>query len=278
MKNNTLLCLVLFVWLAGGCSKAQQNDKVLAEVNGSKLTYSYLMDQFPEEYQTSMTPDQISKAVEVWIETELLYQAAMKDKVDQDPHVKNILEQKRKDVIASRFVDISLAGDQNITDAEIDSAYQANKSMYTTPENMYKLKHIVMSTKGGADAIYARLQKGEPFADLASDYSEDEQSRKTGGEIGLIGDSNLEPGIIEALKPLNDGDFSRPIKSGSGYYHIFLVESKIPAGTVLKLDDIKNEIIEAIKAERQQVVYNDLVNKLSKAATIKRNPLNEVKQ
>jgi EpsD family peptidyl-prolyl cis-trans isomerase len=279
MKNNPLIYLVLMLWLIGGCSKAQQtDDKVLAEVNGSKLTYSYLLDQFPDEYRSTISNEQISKAVEVWIETELLYQEALKKKIDQEPRVKNIVEQKRKDIIASRFVDISISDDKEISEAEIDSAYQANKSMYTTPENMYKLKHIVMSTKGGADAIYSRLQKGESFASLVGDYSEDEQSRKNGGEIGLLGESGLEPSIIGALNPLNAGDFSKPVKSQSGYYHIFLVENKIAAGTVPKLDDIRNEIVEAIKAERQQVIYNDLVDKLSKAATIKRNPINESKK
>ena len=278
MKTNPLIYLVLLLWLIGGCSKAQQTDRILAEVNGSKLTYSYLLDQFPDEYRSTISNEQISKAVEVWIETELLYQEALKKKIEQEPRVKNILEQKRKDIIASRFVDVSISDTKDISEAEIDSAYQANKSMYTTPESMYKLKHIVISTKGGADAVYSRLQKGESFASLVGDYSEDEQSRKNGGEIGLLGESGLEPTIVDALKPLNAGDFSKPVKSQSGYYHIFMVENKIPAGTVLKLDDIRNEIIEAVKAERQQAVYNDLVERLSKAATIKRNPINEAKK
>jgi len=280
MKSNFITALMLGLLFAGGCSNAQQdNSKVLAEVNGSKLTYDYLLNQFPAEYRSSITPDQITKSIEVWIETELLYQDALKNSIDKEQMVKDIIEQKRKDIIAARYVDINISVDQQITDAEIDSAYQVNKQAYTSQETMYHLRHIMLSSAGGADAVYSRLLKGDSFITLVGDYSEDEQSRKANGDIGFIGESNLEPSIIEVLKPLANGQFSKPVQSQSGYYHIFLMEDKISSGTVLKLDDIKEDIMNAVKAGKQQIAYTDLINRLTQKANIVRNPINEpVKQ
>jgi foldase protein PrsA len=274
MKNNLIVIVIVGALFFASCSKAQQTGEVLAEVNGSILTYEYLMDQFPEEYRNSITKDQIAKAVDVWIETELLYQEALKNSIDKESRIKNLIEQKRKDIIASRYVDEYITSDQQPTQAQMDSAYQANKDMYTAQEDMYLLKHIVLSSKGGADAVYGRLVKGEDFDALVKDYSEDEQSRKQGGEIGLLAESGLEPAIVAALKPLSPGQYSKPVKSQSGYYHIFMVEDKIKAGTVPVLEDIKSEVSDAILAAKQQVSYSHLVDSLAGKANIKRNPIN----
>lgn len=276
MKIKILVVLLLNLFLAGRCSNAQQEGQVLAEVNGAKLTYEFLIDQFPQEYHSSITKDQLAKAVEAWIETELIYQEAVKQGIDKDKRVKNIIEQKRKDIIAARFIDLSVTQDDAAAGTNVDSVYEANRDLFTAQEQMYRLSHIVLSTKGGADAIYKRLVGGDDFGMLVQDYSEDEQSRRNNGEIGLLTESGLEPNLIEAFKVVNEGGYSRPIQSQSGYYHIFWVREKIPAGTLLKLEDIREEILESIMAEKQQAAYDELLGKLMDSAEIKRNSLDGI--
>jgi parvulin-like peptidyl-prolyl isomerase len=276
MKVKIFIVLFLSLVFAGRCSNAQQEGRVLAEVNGSKLTYEFLMDQFPEEYQASITKDQLGRAVEAWIETELIYQEALKQNVDKEKRVKNIIQQKSKDIIAARFIDLSVTMDDIGVGANVDSIYAANQDLFTAQEPMYRLSHIILASKGGADAVYKRLLSGDDFNALVRDYSEDEQSRKNNGEIGLLAESGLEPNLMEALREAQEGGYTKPIQSQSGYYHIFWVKEKIASGTLLKLDDIREEIIESIKADNQQTAYTEMLNRLMDAADIKRNSLDGI--
>lgn len=270
MKINVFILSLLTVINLAGCSKAQQEGKVIAEVNGDKLTYEFLLDQFPGEYRNSVTDDQLARAVDTWIETELLYQEALKQNIDKDSRIKNIIEQKRKDIISARYIDLSLTANDSIAEGQIESVYNSKGDMFKAQENMFKLSHIVLSTKGGADAVYNRLVKGEDFETLAKDYSEDNQTRDNGGDLGLVNETGLEDNIKSAFKDIQDGQYTMPVKSLSGYYHIFRLQARIPAGTQIPLEYIKGEIKESINADRQQQEYNDLVAKLKEKADIKR--------
>ena len=269
------VCVGAFLLMLNFVS-AQDSNKVLAEVNGAKLTYGFLIDQFPEEYRAAITPEQISRMVENWIDTELMYQEALKHNVQKDKRIMNVIEQQRKEIIAARYADLTLDINAELTDSQIDSVYQANKEVFTTQEPMYHLSHIVLSTKSAADAVYSRLTSGSDFATLVKDYSEDEQSRKNNGDIGMLVESGLEPVIVEGLRAAKQGSYTKPIKSQTGFYHVFWVKEKIAAGTLLKLEDIKSEIAESVKAEKQQKAYQDMISRLRSAAAIKRNSLDEV--
>ena len=270
MKASVYLILFLVVITFVGCSNAQQQDRILAEVNGSKLTYTFLLDQFPEEYRDNITGDQLAQAINTWIESELLYQAAVKQGIDKEPRIKNIIEQKRKDIISARYIDLNLKPDTTISESKIDSIYKSNPDMFKAQENMYKLSHIVMSTKGGAEAVYNRLIKGEDFKALVKDYSEDSQTRDDEGNLGLVNESGLENGIKDALMTISAGQYTKPVKSLSGYYHIFLLQQKIPAGTQIPLEYIRGEIRDSINADKQQQEYQRLVARLKDKADIKR--------
>jgi len=278
MRAKVIAIFVFGLLYLASCSNAQQEGKVIAEVNGSKLTYEFLLDQFPLEYRSSINKEQLQRAIDAWVETELLYQEALKHKIDKDPSVKNMMEQKRKDIIAARFVEISIPDNLDITDAVVDSVYQNNEDLFVAQEDMFKLRHIVLSTKSGAEAVHNRLKKGDSFASLVADYSEDEQTRKREGKLGFLTASALEENMVTALKTINIGQFTTPIKAQSGYYHIFLLEDRKTVGAKLPLEDIRGEISESIMADRQQFSYRELVKRLTGSAEIKRYPLNEIKK
>ncbi len=276
MKAKHVFLILAIMLVVVNISNAQSASSVLAEVNGSKLTYGYLIDQFPEEYRSQINREQVTRLVENWIETELLYQEGLKHNVQKDQRIINMIEQQRKEIIAARYADLSLDMNFDLTDVQVDSLYNANKDKYVTQDNMYRLSHIVLSSKGGAEAVYSRLLNGDDFNALVHDYSEDEQSRKDDGNVGILVESGLEPNVVEVLRNTEKGSYTKPVKSQSGYYHIFWVKDKMPKGTLLKLEDIRVEIEESYKAEKQQVIFEQMLDKLKGAASIKRNSLNAI--
>jgi EpsD family peptidyl-prolyl cis-trans isomerase len=275
MQSKHLIAIFALIITFIGCSSKAQEGKVIAEVNGHKLTQEYLMDQIPKDYQASLTQEDLAKAIDTWIETQLLYDEALKHNLDKDKQVQNFIDQTTKTIIARKYLDTGIAQNLNVTDAEIDSVYNTEKDKFANNEESYGLSHIVLKAAGPADAVYKRLQNGEDFTKLVTDYSEDTASIKRGGDLGFLPASALEKGMIDALNNTAIGKFTVPIKSQSGYYHIFLLKDKRTSGTTMPLAEVKNDIAQAIGAKKQQSAYDELLKGLKEKAQIKRYPLSE---
>ena len=86
---------------------------------------------------------------------------------------------------------------------------------------------ILASKKLEADALIARINKGESFAALAKEYSKDPGSAAKGGNLGWISRGMMVPEFEQALFKLDKGVVSAAIKSSFGYH-------------IIQLDDIKS--------------------------------------
>jgi len=77
------------------------------------------------------------------------------------------------------------------------------------------------SARARADEVYARLQDGEDFAELAVAESAGQQAL-SGGRLGWRRGSRLPQQFASAIQSLSPGEVSAPIQSSSGF-HIFRV-------------------------------------------------------
>src|SRR5262249_28933801 len=84
--------------------------------------------------------------------------------------------------------------------------------------------------------IYNRLMSGEDFATVASKYSEDLDTARSGGELGAIPESQVknipDPATREASLKLKPGQFSDIVQVSSPVpgYRIIKLLGKDPAG------------------------------------------------
>jgi EpsD family peptidyl-prolyl cis-trans isomerase len=272
MQTKLSIIFLIAAFLAGCASKAQEG-KTIAEVNGQKLTYEYLMDQIPEEFRDSLTQQDIAKAIDNWVNMELLYQEAVKHNIDKDIHVLNSIEQAKKSIIARKYLELGMGQNTMPTEREIDSVYQAEKDKFTNKEAGYHLGHIVLKNQKAADAVYVRLQKGDDFAQMAKDYSEDTSSAKAGGDIGFVPESALEKEMIAALNATAINGFTRPLESQGGYFHIFQLKEKINSGTTAALSEVRDDIIQVLTSTKQQAAFDSIVTSLKAKAQIRKYPI-----
>ncbi|MGH2567230.1 MAG: peptidylprolyl isomerase [Bacteroidota bacterium] len=80
-------------------------------------------------------------------------------------------------------------------------------------------------------ALLERVLKGEPFAELAKKYSEDEETKVLGGDLGRVSLDQLQAEFAAVLKTMADGDISQPhrVPHGTSYgYQIVFVKKRIP--------------------------------------------------
>ena len=113
-------------------------------------------------------------------------------------------------------------------------------------------RHILMKIdKGPASdslavdtlrALRDRVLKGESFAQLASKYSEDEDTKSVGGDLGTLTVDQLQPDFAGQIKEMKAGEISEPQRTvvGASYgFHIIWMRRRTLPHTINIQDDYK---------------------------------------
>jgi peptidyl-prolyl cis-trans isomerase SurA len=113
-------------------------------------------------------------------------------------------------------------------------------------------RHILMKIdKGPASdsaavdtlrALRERVLKGESCAELASKYSEDEDTKSVGGDLGNLTVDQLQPDFAGQIKDMKAGEISEPQRTvvGASYgFHIIWMRKRTPPHAINIQDDYK---------------------------------------
>jgi len=163
----------------------------------------------------------------------------------QGLNLKDFREQYRKEIIVNALVDYFVASRITLLTPEIEKYYKDHVEEFSSPEEV-TLSTIEIAIKGNptetenrANDIYSRLQKGESFPTLASQYSTGSTASK-GGSIGTYLLSKLNADTARAIANLKDGEVSKP-QSEKETYVIYHIDSR-KLSVVRPLDEVRNYI------------------------------------
>lgn len=127
------------------------------------------------------------------------------------------------------------------------------------------------NAKKRIDEIYALLQKGEKFEDLAAKHSEDPSSKKSGGKLPAFGtgsNTRMVPEFTEAAFALkNDGDYSKPIQTDYGWHIIKRISWKPVASFDKMKKQLAAKVAKDVRAQQSQASF---IQKLKKEYKFKR--------
>jgi len=135
----------------------------------------------------------------------------------------------------------------------VEAYYDEHRAEYDLPEKRHA-RHILIRTPPGsedktaarkkADDILARLRKGEDFATLAGQYSEDSSAAR-GGDLGFFGRGQMVQPFEEAVFGLKPGEVSEVVETQFGFHIVKLEE--IQAAQVKTVEQVRPEIEEKLK-------------------------------
>jgi peptidyl-prolyl cis-trans isomerase D len=137
-------------------------------------------------------------------------------------------------------------------------------ALYEKQPKQRRLRHILVklgveptetelaTAQKKADALAARLAKGEAFAKVAKASSEDERTKSRGGEIGWqrMGANMLDPAVDAKLAAAKDGEVVGPIRTATGF--VLAVAEATREGDIA-FDTVKLELAESkLREEKSQ--------------------------
>lgn len=162
-----------------------------------------------------------------------------------DPEVKDYFEKHKNEYrLPEQREAAYLLIDQNqlstaakVDDKALRDYYQQHQDEFTQPEQVHA-RHILVDTKGRSDAeaqakiaaAKARLAKGEAFAAVAREVSDEPAAKTSGGDLGYFGRGQMVKEFDDAVFGAQTGALIGPVKTQFGYHLIEVLEKK-PAGT-----------------------------------------------
>ncbi|MEO7994417.1 MAG: peptidyl-prolyl cis-trans isomerase [bacterium] len=175
-----------------------------------------------------------------------------------------------REVIKAKEKQLSADPKYAVTEDEIVQAYLENANNMTSPEQVM-LSIINTSKLKDADDALAALNAGKSFAEVASQFSEDDVSKKTGGKLerpipkgGFRGPLRK---IDDIAFKLGAGAHSEVIAAADQYF-IIQVDQKIPAREI-PLDEARPVLKDKIEAYKIKPAMLQWREALGKAADLK---------
>lgn len=271
MRSYFLIFFLLLLLSLSACkgSDQAQTGKVLANVNGERLTEREIDAELSLAYTDSIPSGARLDYLNRWIDNQLLYEEAQRRGLEKLPEVKLRAGQAVKDVTVLSLLNDQIAKSIQVSEDEARKFYLQNQDFFKRQQEEIRASHILFSSQAQANSAYSRLKKGEDFGLLARELSLDSLTRNTGGDIGYFSLSNTDPLVARVASDLKTGMFSPPFRTGMGY-HILKVTDRKPKGSIREFEEVKPALMNQLLQEKRNQAITNLVDELKKKAKIEK--------
>lgn len=248
--------LFSFVLLACGAAQAQ----VVATVNGAKITLKEFKAKYEATKKQAINAPPPELFLEDLIRFEMGAQEAEKQKMADDPQVKEAIRREMYKGLIEKELGKKVDAIK-VTENEMREYYKK------FPE--VRSSHILIefpatateeqraAAKARAEEILKEVKASKrPFEELVKLYSDDNLSKMNGGDIGYQSRVTVVPTYYEALIKTKPGEITGPVQTLYGY-HIVKV-----TGRRSYQDANKRQLRAAVFDEKRKILFDEYFQKL----------------
>lgn len=234
-------------------ANADKNIGVAARINGEVVTVDEIKKGYDDNPQIAeqVAFDQFyPKAVDIFVNGKLLYQAATKAGTQETPEYKAQLKVAEEDLARKVYLENAVA--QKVTETAVKDFYDNEYVKNYQSKKEAKAKHILVENEVTAKEVIKKLNSGEKFDDIAKQYTKDSTV-----ELGYFSEDIMVPEFSKAAFALKKGEYSKaPVKSPFGY-HVILVED-FRDSAPLPLKDIEPQIKNMLSQKAIAEIFDSL--------------------
>jgi peptidyl-prolyl cis-trans isomerase C len=280
ITKTILMSLFLGAALAGTLGAEETNpilgkagDFVLREADLDRILASQppaIQKRFQED------PQQRTGLVKEILTKKIIVAKAKKDQFDKKPEIKEQLSYVFDNFISQEYLAKVVIAGVTVPEEQLNKYYQEHEKDFQLPEQV-KVRHILIATlkedkteekekaRTRVEAILQRLNKGEDFAKLAGEFSEDQNSATKGGELAPItlGKTNSEE-FEKAAFALKTGQISGIVNTPYGFHVIKMDEHQ--EKRTATFGETREFIYNKLKAELEQKKAQEFVEQAVKDA------------
>ena len=270
-----MMRVLIFFLITSISTSVFAKDKVVATVNGKKITQS----QLEKKYKQNLLYVSHKEVTKESVLQEMIYrllgvEKAKKNNLQKDPTVAEKLDDILYHAQLSKDLERELFNLQKkpITDSDLKKYYS------THPE--YRTSHILLRVSAApkkeevkeayeaAIKIYTEVSKSpNNFAELAKKYSQTNVAQY-GGDLGFQPSTRLAPNYYKAILNQKVGFITKPVRTQYGF-HIIKVTDKKEFDKINK--NLYKKIIYDIRRDDIIISYHKQLAKKAKIKVYKKN-------
>lgn len=232
------------------------------------------------------TPERKKEFLENQVRFEVLAKEAFRRGYHQDPEVVESI----KKIVVQKLTREEFDGRVNlkdITDDEIKAYYEAHTDDYNKPE-MVRSSHIFFAFGDDKAAAKAKAEEAqqkaadpgkladrEAFKTLVAEYSDDDSTKRTGGDLRYLSAAELEQrfgaGAKDALWGTEDINDVTAVVEGKDGWHIFKRTGRRKP-IERSLQQVRNQIRNVLYREKRTEAFQAFVDELQKELGVETFP------
>jgi parvulin-like peptidyl-prolyl cis-trans isomerase-like protein len=169
---------------------------------------------FIATFSKQTVPDDMKEQLrELWSQTKIRAEKARQAKLDKESGFKLLVKFAKADILANLYAR-SIEEKNKLTDDEKKKYLAENPN--ADPDKL----------KEKAQGLLERVKKGENFAKLAGEFSDDPGSKANGGDLPWFGKGDMDPAFEAAAFALQKGQTTGELIKSRFGYHIIRVEDR----------------------------------------------------
>ncbi len=252
------------------------DDRVLVEMDDGEITmaeFQEMIDGLPPQSRTKVNIGHLARErfLEEMIRTRLFVREARRLKMDERSDVAAAIKAAIDTVLSRYYLKEHVLNRIRVTEEEIKAYMEKNPERFQTPETVRVRQILIRVRKDAttdaveaarrkAEEILARARAGEDFVTLVNAYSEDEHTRRRGGDTGYVKRGKMGKEFDDTVFNLKPGEVSPVVRTRQGF-GIFKVEERKPAST-LTIKDVRPYITSRLKAEKERAAIEAITREL----------------
>ena len=188
----------------------------------------------------------------------------------------DLMDRMRENFLSQSVLGQEVSRRVIVTREEIEAFYEEHKDEYVRSEGvrlsqiLFRLEEDEEGSRKHAEEVLERVQRGEPFAEMARRFSEDEATKELGGDIGIYRRGMLREEIEEVVFGKRQGHITGLIEVPNGLL-ILRVDQNFREG-LAELEEVQEEIRATISGPRFQPEIRQYLSELRGESYIEIRP------
>ena len=254
------------VYARKGLTHPSQDLKLLEEEILESLITETIIAQRAHELNISVNNAELEKkAVEIRSEYgDDFLNLLLADNIRYEDWKENL----RRELIFNKLVEEDVNARIRVSEDEAEDYYQDRRAQFKSEASVH-LFQIVVREQALADELKIRLNRGEDFTKLASEFSIGPEATR-GGDLGFVGRGEMPDPIDDVIFRIRPGAVSDVIQSPYGYHIVKVTESR--AAKFLSFEESKQEVMAQIRAAKEEAAFTAWIEGLKIKAQVKKEP------
>ena len=247
------------------CRHEEKGESVvIARVGDGTLT----LEEAKEHIDTSqaLVAGELEKYVSHWVNTELLYQEAKRQGVENSGQFLRQVQDVRKQLANETFLNSVIYTDSDTGgEQSLRAFYSQHAAEFQVHEEMIKANLLILNSRERASRFAAAVSQGTPWKTAVDNILRDSVLSQgillSVTEKYYTQQTLFSPELWKVAGALGPNEVSFPVKATGGYV-VLQSLSKIRQGSVAGFDLARDEIRQRVLMEKRRQRYDELLGTL----------------